>query len=213
MIHETIKLLRQMAMTWTAAACLPTPALLMTNPATNAEVACLYLGLASAWLATEILRCGGYPDSRSTWLPKTIAICVALVANAAMFIAFGAMVLVRSNLPFPLLATFAVIPSIGLVPWMTLRLRDPFKAMILSAFILMAAKLAACVVARFVYGSDFMERGYIAADWRTAKLMISLTWSTITAISVACLAHNYWRLEPHANLVGERYEKVDARLH
>jgi hypothetical protein len=195
MMYETTKLLRRLAMTWTAAACLPIPALLMTNPATNAEVACLYLGLASAWLATEILRFGGYPDSRSTWLTKTTAICVALATNATMFVAFGTMVSVRSNLPFPLLATFAVIPSIGIVPWMTLRLRDPFKAMVLSAFILMTAKLAACVVARFVYGPDFMERGYVAADWRTAKVMISLTWSTITTISMACLAHGYWQFE------------------
>jgi hypothetical protein len=193
MTHETIKLLRLLAMTWTAAACLPMPALLMTNPATNADVACLYLGLASAWLATEVLRFGGYPESGSTWLAKTAAICVALAANATLFIALGTMVSVRSNLPFPLLATFAVIPSIGLVPWMTLRLRDQFKAMVLSAFILMAAKLTACVVARSVYGPDFMEQGYIAADWRTAKLMISLTLSTITAISIASLAHGYWQ--------------------
>ena len=123
------------------------------------------------------------------------------------------MVSVRSNLPFPLLAAFAVIPSVGLLPWMTLRIGEPFKAMIFSAFLLMTVKLAACVVARFVYGPDFMEQGYIAADWRTAKLMISLTWSTITAISVACLAHGYWRLEPHADLVEEQYEKAGARLH
>jgi hypothetical protein len=198
MIHETTKLLRQSAMTWTAAACLPVPALLMTNPATNADVACLYLGLASAWLATEILRFGGYPDSRSTWLIKTTAIGVALLTNAAMFVAFGTMVSVRSNLPFPVLATFAIIPSIGLVPWLTLRLRDPFKAIVLSAFILMAAKLSACVVAKIVYGPDFMERGYIAADWRTAKLMISLTWSLITTISFGLLVLAYWQFEPQA---------------
>src|SRR4051812_46229095 len=138
MTHEIAQLLRQSAMTWTAAACLPLPALLMTNPVTNAEVACLYLGLASAWFATEVLRSGGYPSSRSAWLAKMIAIGVALTANAAFFVALGMSVSVRSNLPFPLLAAFAVIPSIGLVPWMVLRLRDPFKAMVLSAFILMA---------------------------------------------------------------------------
>jgi hypothetical protein len=201
MIHETTKLLRQLAMTWTAAACLPLPALLMTNPATNAEVACLYLGLASAWLATEILRFNGYPESRATWLVKTIAICIALVVNATIFVAFGTMVSVRSNLPFPLLATFAVIPSIGLVSWMTLRLRDPFNAMVLSAFILLAAKLSACVVARFVYGPDFMEHGYVAADWRTAKLMISLTWSSITTISFGLLVLAYWQFEPQSSVV------------
>ena len=105
MFHDVKKLLQSLAMTWIAAACLPIPALLMTNPATNAEVACLYLGLALAWLATEILRFGGYPELRSTWFAKTIAICIAVMTNAAMFIAFGTMVSVRSNLPFPLIAT------------------------------------------------------------------------------------------------------------
>ena len=76
-----------------------------------------------------------------------VAICVALVANTTMFVAFGVMVSVRSNLPFPLLAAFAVIPSIGLVSWMTLRLRDLFKAMVLSAFILMAVIMAALMMA------------------------------------------------------------------
>ena len=108
------------------------------------------------------------------------------------------MVGVRSNIPFPLIAAFAVIPSIGLVPWMTLRLREPFKAMVLSAFLLMAAKLAACVVARIVYGPDYIEHGYVAADWRTAKLMISLTWIIATTISLGLLGCSYWEFKAEA---------------
>jgi len=204
MIADAIKVLRSVAITWFAAACLPLPVLVMTNPATNADVSCFYLGLASAWLTTQILGCGGYPDSRSTWLTKIMAICAALAANASVVMAIGQLLSVRSNLPFPLLALFAVIPSIGLVPWITLRIGEPFKAMVLSASILLAAKLAACVVARFVYGPDYIEHGYVAADWRTAKLMISLTWSSITAISVGLLALGYWQFEHPADLEQRR---------
>jgi hypothetical protein len=38
---------------WLAALFLPLPALLMLDSAINAEIACAYLGLASAWLAGE----------------------------------------------------------------------------------------------------------------------------------------------------------------
>ncbi len=182
-------------MTWVAAVCLPLPVLVMTNPATNADVSCLYLGLASAWLATQIVGCGGYPDSRPLWLTKTAAISLALAVNVILFVAIGELLSVRSNLPFPLLALFAVIPSIGLVPWMTLRIGEPFKAIVLSALVLLACKLSACVVARLVYGSDYMEHGYVAADWRTAKLMISLTWSSITVISLSLAGLGYYQFD------------------
>ena len=198
MFRETMTLLRTLATTWTAAALLPIPVLLVSDPARSVEISCVYLGLASAWLATEILRFGGYPESRGTWLTKMMAIWVALTANATLFIALGLLVRVRSNIPFPLIAVFAVIPSIGLVPWMTLRLREPFKAIVLSAFILMAAKLAACVVARIVYGPDYIEHGYVAADWRTAKLMISLTWMIATTISLGLLVSSYWEFQAEA---------------
>jgi hypothetical protein len=200
MIAEATKLLRSVATTWFVAACLPIPALVMLNPATNADVSCLYLGLASAWLATQILGFGDYPDSRPAWLAKTFAIWLALATNAALFIAIGQLLSVRSNLPFPLLALFAVIPSVGLVPWMTLRLGEPFKALVLSALVLLACKLAACVVARMVYGPDYIEHGYVAGDWRTAKLMISLTWSSITAISFGLAVLCYWQFERRAEL-------------
>src|SRR4029079_17088242 len=107
---------------------------------------------------------------------------------------------VQSNLPFSLHALFAVLPSIALVPWMTLRIGEPFKAIVLSALVVLLAKLSACVVARLCYGPDYIEHGYVAADWRTAKLMISLTWTSITAISAACIAHGYFRFAPQPAL-------------
>jgi hypothetical protein len=196
MIADATKILQSVAITWFTAACLPLPVLFMTSPATSADVACLYLGLASAWLATQILAVGGYPGTRSAWLAKTMAICIALAANAIFVMMIGWLLSVRSNLPFPLLAMFAVIPSIGLVPWMTLRIGEPFKAIVLSAFVLLACKLSACVVARAVYGPDYMEHGYVAADWRTAKLMISITWSLITLISASMLAACFREVKP-----------------
>jgi hypothetical protein len=192
---QTPSLLHRVAAVWLAAACLPLPALLMLSPATNADVSCLYLGLASAWLAIEIIRCDGYPNSRAELSAKLGTLCFALATNAVLFIALGLSISVRSHIPFPLLALFAVVPSLGLVPWMTLKFRNPLTALVLSAIVLLVAKLSACMVACLVYGPDFMEHGYVAADWQTAKLMISITWSLITLISVGMLAACFWQVK------------------
>ena len=168
----------------------------MISPSMNADLSCLYLGLASAWLAVEILRRGGYPRSRAELSTKLATLWFVLLTNVAFFIALGFSVSVQSNIPFALMALLGIIPSLGLVPWMVLKFRDPLTALVLSALVLLAAKLSACVVARLVYGPDYMEHGYVAADWRTAKLMISLTWSSITTISLGFMALGYRQVEP-----------------
>jgi hypothetical protein len=62
-----------------------------------------------------------------------------------------------------------------LVPALAVRFRNALGAILPAAVLLPAAKLAACVLARVVYGPGFIERGYVADDWRTAKLMIALS--------------------------------------
>ena len=82
---------------------------------------------------------------------------------------------------------FGVSPALGLVPWLTLRLRQPWGAIILGAMIVALIKIAACVVARVVYGPDYIAQGYVSADWQTAKLMISLMWAGTLLISALAL--------------------------
>jgi len=102
---------------------------------------------------------------------------------------FGSFAGVQSNIPLPILAVLGIAPSFGLVPWLTLRLRQPYAAIVLGAFAVALIKLAACVVARIVYGPDYIAQGYVSADWRTAKLMISLMWlGTLFVSGFALLA-------------------------
>jgi len=195
MIHKIISLLRRKATTWAVAALLPVPLILTTNPAGNADISCLYLGLASAYLAADLMRSGGIPDTRPGWWSKIAAIFIALTANLILFISLGLMVNVKSNFPFPLMASLSVMPAIGLVPWLILRVHKPLSALVLGAFILLAAKLTGCVVARIVYGPNFVEEGYVAGDWRTAKLMISVFWILSTLISLGLLLAGHWQLK------------------
>jgi hypothetical protein len=172
-------------LTWAAAALLPLPALVVPkDPSADVEIACLYLGLASAWLACDVVRAGGWPATRGAFRAKLAVAAGMVLADVALFVAMGLAAGVRTPLPFPLMAALSATPAVGLVPALAVRLRQPMGAVLLAAVLLLAAKLAPCVAARVAYGPGFIEQGYVAADWRTAKLMISLFWGQVVVMSV-----------------------------
>lgn len=186
-VRSAANALRSTAMTWAVALILPLPILVASDPASSADMSCLYLGLSCAWLATEIYRSGRVPESREAWAGKILAIFLAVGTNVGVFTVFGIAGGVQTRFPFWLMATLSAVPAVGLIPWLMRRVRQPYTAIILGAIMVLAAKLAACVVARIVYGPDYIAQGYVAADWRSAKLMISLFWMLSTAMSLGLL--------------------------
>jgi hypothetical protein len=171
------------------------PALFMLPDRDTAPVACVYLGLALAWLATEIFRCDGLPVTYVAWRAKMLALWIAVPANVALFIGLGLSVGTRSNLPFPLMAALSATPALGLAPWLSLRVRQQYEALFLGAMIVGSLKLVGCIVARLVYGPQFDELGYIAGDWRTAKLMISTFWGLTAGVSMSLLLADWWKFK------------------
>lgn len=194
----SLHILRQHFLTWAFTALLPLPILLAAGPAAPAAIKCLYLGLASAWFAVEVFRTDGGFESPARHRDKLLAVLLALTASVSLFIVLGLSAGVSSKFPFPLMAAFAAVPAVGMLPWLTQRIRQPYAALILGATIVALCKLAACVVARIVYGPDFLEAGYVAADWRTAKLMISVFWALTITISAAMLCLSFRRAGPPA---------------
>jgi hypothetical protein len=183
-------LLRKSWLTIVAAGFLPLPALLATD---RSEIASLYLGVGCGWLSTEMIRLGGIPRSRRSWRAMALAVMTAVISNAALFISLGIAVNVQSNLPFPIMAVFSAIPAIGLVPWLMIRLEEQYAALILSAFIVGAAKIGGCLAARIVYGPNFIADGYVSGDWTRAKLMISVFWILTSTISLGLLLVGFLR--------------------
>ena len=180
--------------TWAVAAFLPLPILVATDPANSAEVSCLYLGVMNAWLVTEVHRSRGLPGSAASWRARMLAIITAISVNVALFVGFGLAGGVQTHFPFPLMAVLSAMPAVGVMPWMLRRVsQHPYAAIIFSGFLILVCKLAGCVVARIVYGPDYLAQGYVAADWRTAKLMITLFWSLSTLLSLGLLLADYRR--------------------
>jgi hypothetical protein len=173
---------------WAVAAILPLPGLVAIDPARSADISCIYLGIINAWLVTEFYRSSGPPESSASWRRRMLAMVAAVSTNVVLFIGFGLAAGVETHFPFPLMAVLSAIPVIGVMPWMLRRMpKQPYAAILFGGFMIFACKLAGCVVARVVYGPDFIDRGYVAADWRTAKLMISLLWSFSTVLSLGLL--------------------------
>src|SRR6185369_11876241 len=104
--------LRAMAVTWAAAAALPLPILVASDPAGSGDISCVYLGLASGWLVVEFHRALGLPESFASWRARMLAVVTAVAVNVALFIAFGIAAGVQTHFPFPLMAVLSAIPAV-----------------------------------------------------------------------------------------------------
>jgi hypothetical protein len=179
---------RALMATWGVSAVLPLPALVAIDPAISADIACLYLGLACAWMATEFHRTFGVPGSPAAWRARMLALSTVVGVNVALFVGFGLAAGVTTHFPFPLMASLSALPALGMLPWLLRRMPSrPFVAVLTAGILVGSCKLAGCVVARVVYGPDYIEQGYVSADWRTAKLMITLLWTFSTLLSLGML--------------------------
>ena len=181
-------------MTLGASVLVPLPALLIIPPRYAAEASCIYLGMACAWVAGEVFRSNGGPASRAEWRADLLVELIASALNLALFLTLAISTGVQTNMPLPIMATLAVTPAIGIVPWLAVRLRRKYTELVLSAMIVLAAKLAGCVVARIVYGPQFKELGYIDGDWRNARLMITVCWALVVTLSLGGMVAGYFSL-------------------
>ncbi len=119
-----------------------------------------------------------------------------MVPNVVLFIFMGASIDIDSSIPFPLVAILSAIPAIGSVPWLIARVRQQYAALFFAVLVVGSCKLIGCVLARIVYGPNILADGYIAADWHTAKLMISTFWALNIAMALGLLFAGYMRTWP-----------------
>jgi purine-cytosine permease-like protein len=193
--ESTFAILHELAIPGALAALFSIPLLLVTN---RADIASLYMGIACAWFATEVFRLGGLPSHAASWRSKMFAVAIGVSLICALFVACGWAANVQTHMPFPVMAILCTTPSFGLVPWLVMRTNKRHEALVLAAFVVGSAKIAGCVVARIVYGPDFIAEGYVAGDWRTAKVMISCMWAFTIAISFALFLADYRRFARRA---------------
>jgi hypothetical protein len=174
-------------LTFIVAGLLPLPALLTIDNSLSGQLALLYLGLAHGWLATEVLCYAGGADSPMDYRTRILTLATGVAINTALFIFLGIQVGIKLNVNFPLVSLLAVLPAVGLVPLVLRWSRNKFGAVILSGMLVLACKLTGCVIARLIYGPNYLKMGYASDDWHTARLMISCFWALTTLLSIGGL--------------------------
>jgi hypothetical protein len=168
---------RSLLLPWGFSLLFPLPLMAVDPGAVSSDIITLYVALSLGWLATEVFRNFTASERGVRWRARIGAFVCMACLNALVFIGAGEFNHVRSNMPWPLLVCLATAPAIGLVPWLVLKMKQPQGALVMAALIVGCLKLFGCVMARIVYGPDFLKDGYASADWNTAKLMISCMWT------------------------------------
>ena len=180
-------ILRRSGMDWMFSVLLLAPVALQLGSVTGTDLSVLYLGIAGAWVATRVMERGGLPGNLREWAVRLAAVVVFTVGNTGLFVVLAEASGMESTIPLGAVGILSMLPVIGVVPWMMMRVREGTGAIVLSAAVVLGCKLAACIVARTVYGPRYIELGYASSDWHTAKLMIGLFWALCTAVSLICL--------------------------
>ncbi len=174
---------RSLLLPWGFSLLFPLPLIMVDPGAVNSDIVTLYVGLSLAWLATEVFRRPDLVRGVAQWRARIAAFIGLVSLNLLVYIAAGMASPVKSNIAWPLLVCLASAPAIGLVPWLVLKMKNPQGAIVMSMLIVGGTKLLGCVIARIVYGPDFLRLGYVSADWKAAKLMISCMWTGTLLVS------------------------------
>jgi hypothetical protein len=182
-MRDIARELRVLLTPWGFSLLLPAPLLFVEGENASSDLAILYVALGAAWLAIEAFRPEHAPKQRVGWNARCKALAICVAVNILAFSLIGWTTGIQSNIPWPLLTVLGVTPSLGLVPWLVLRLNEPYGALILGALVVGGTKIFGCIVARIAYGPDYIALGYVSADWQTAKLMISVMCSGTVLIS------------------------------
>jgi hypothetical protein len=175
MIRTLHQELRQSLPAWSVAVLLPAPAVITSR---NGGLGLVYFFVACIGLVAAIFwrDLPERPDEQSghgnIWMTKLTAAALALLAAWAVFAA-TCLPLDRSDfLVCSSLAFLALIPALGVTPWMVAKTQNPFVASVFALTLVACMKLLACIVVVFVYGWDASERGYTAMPWTPPNLLV-----------------------------------------
>ena len=83
------------------------------------------------------------------------------------------------------LAFLILIPSLGVVPFLTLVTRRPVAAVVFALFIVFCMKLLGGIVVVLVYGWHASEHGYTDMPWTHPNLLVWLFWLNTGVLSLS----------------------------
>jgi hypothetical protein len=182
--------LRYLAPAWLASVLLPLPALLLWRSTDGVALALglFFVGSASlvAYSFRRDVKVTGESDSghlTRVWRKRMLAVTVAQLAAWAVFSSVHFALNDQQDFVSVFLALSALIPSICIVPYLTLVTRKPVAAVVFTVFLVGCMKLLGCVGVVLVHGWDASERGYTTMPWSHPNLLVWLFWVNTGVLS------------------------------
>jgi hypothetical protein len=174
---------RALLPTWALAVLLPIPMVTFWSEGSGRAFAYCYLFLGTAVMAAESFGRGA-----GAWRAKLAALSLGAAGAVGVYTLFAWAISGRADWVVPVLATLAVVPALGCVPYLTLATGRPHAAVLFVVFILAAVKMAGCVVVRVVYGPTALADGRMSLPWEAPNLLVWLCLVGALACSAVMLA-------------------------
>ena len=187
--------LRYLFPAWLGCVLLPLPAIVFWRSEEGRSRALFLFSIGCASLVAYAFRRDinfqipddpGHPEQ--TWRKRMIAAGIALFCA---FVAFSLLCLTLNDAQdfvAVFLAFLILIPSLCVVPFLTLVTRRPVAAVVFSLFIVFCMKLLGGIVVVLVYGWHASEHGvprYTDMPWTHPNLMVWLFWLNTGVLSLS----------------------------
>jgi hypothetical protein len=117
------------------------------------------------------------------WLDKKRVLTIALALAWAALSLLWIVLVDRHDWVALFVAVQILIPSLCIVPYLTLITRKPFAAVVFSAFLLGCTKGIAGIVVCLVYG---WRNGHHEMPWAAPNLMLSTFWTAAVILCFSC---------------------------
>lgn len=129
------------------------------------------------------------------WGMKMLALALVLFAASVAFSALLLSLNDSHDYAALLVALTALVPSLCLVPYLTLLTRKPFAAVVFTIFLVGCMKLLGGLVVRVVYGPYSVEEGHTRMPWTDPNLMVWVFWIATAALSIVLYSLGYRRFQ------------------
>ena len=173
--------LRAVLPAWCICTLIPLPAIILWRFLNGEPVAHFCFFACCMSLVASRFRPKVISQQPPHWHVKMLVIGVALVSSAIVFSQLWLGLADRQDFVTPFIAFQAIIPSLCVVPYVTLLARKPVSAVILSAFLVGCMKMVAGIVVNLRYGWNYDHH---ELPWTEPNLMLSAFWVATAILSV-----------------------------
>jgi hypothetical protein len=184
---------------WCVCTLIPMPAIVFWRFLDGVPVAhFLFFGCCMSLVASRFRPRVLAQQPPHSWPMKMLALGAALISSALVFSLLWLGLADAQDFVTPFIAFQALIPCIGVVPYVSLLTRKPAAAVILSAFLVGCMKMVAGIVVNLRHGWNY---GHHELPWTDPNLMLWAFWIATAMLSVLLLLLGAQKYRAHLGRV------------